>query len=67
MCLCVGDEWLTAVKHEEIIKCCTKLLIERNRKEKNNELTKEVTYIPGLEGVCVCVCVSSGQEHSFAL
>lgn len=62
--VCVRVKCLSLVSEQQgdIVICGLKLL--RNRREGNNELTKEVTYIPGLGG---CACVTSGQWHSFAL
>lgn len=56
-------EWLTigSEQQEEVVPSYEKLRRDSSRTERH-KLTKEVTYISGLQG-----CVSSGQEHSFAL
>lgn len=64
MSLHAGDTWLTVVneQQEEIMIGYMKLLRERNRREKYNKLTKEVTYIPGLEE-CLCVFQVGWSTH----
>ena len=56
-----GNETIKAfVEQQDIRSGCMKVLRESRRTE-GSKLSKEVTYIPGLQG-----CVSSGQRPSFA-